>query len=128
MGLAILVWITSRHFPTLPEGYPGPALFPRVVAVLLLLAGLGLVIGGVKAAAGESQSARIRPLALRLSGGLGAVALFLLALPAVGTGPAAGVACLLIAATLRVRWKQAVAAALLTGFAVHLMFSNLLGL
>lgn len=127
MGLAILVWITSRHFPTLPEGYPGPALFPRVIAVLLLLAGLGLVVGGVKPS-DESHSTGLRSIALRLSGGLGAVALFLLALPVAGAGPAAGAACLLISVTLRVRWKQALAATLLTGIAVHLMFSNLLGL
>ncbi|UCF92002.1 MAG: tripartite tricarboxylate transporter TctB family protein [Desulfobacterales bacterium] len=40
----VLVYVQT--FPSLDNGYPGPALFPRVLAVLFLLAGIGLVFEG----------------------------------------------------------------------------------
>ena len=42
------VLLYTRTFPTLEEGYPGPSLFPNVLAVLFVLAGIGLVIQGVR--------------------------------------------------------------------------------
>ena len=124
--LASLVWISSRQFPTLPEGYPGPSLFPRVIAVLLLLAGVGLLL---------ERTAAIIPSSLfswtsmaRLGGGLGAIGVFLLVLPQAGAGWAAGGACLILAAVQRVDWKQALVASAVTGLVAHLMFGSLLGL
>lgn len=45
-GVAVLLY--TRNFPTLEKGYPGPALFPNVLAVLFILAGLGLSIQGIR--------------------------------------------------------------------------------
>ena len=48
-GTAVLLY--TRGFPTLEEGYPGPALFPNVLAVLFLIAGLVLLFQGVRSKA-----------------------------------------------------------------------------
>jgi putative tricarboxylic transport membrane protein len=45
---ASAVLLHTRAFPTLREGYPGPALFPNVLAVLFILAGSTLVVQGVR--------------------------------------------------------------------------------
>lgn len=37
-------WWQASSFPVLDDGYPGPALFPQVIAVSLALAGLYLVL------------------------------------------------------------------------------------
>ena len=43
---AVLVHVQS--FPKLDNGYPGPALFPSVLAVLFILCGIGLIIQGFR--------------------------------------------------------------------------------
>jgi putative tricarboxylic transport membrane protein len=53
IGLVLIVFSISvllhtRTFPSLEEGYPGPALFPNVLAVLLIIAGLTLTAQGVR--------------------------------------------------------------------------------
>ncbi|MDE2955947.1 MAG: tripartite tricarboxylate transporter TctB family protein [Bacteroidota bacterium] len=124
--LAGLVWISSRQFPTLPEGYPGPALFPRVIAVLLLLAGARFL--GQRTAGSASSDPFSWTSLARLGGGLGAIGVFLLVLPQAGAGWAAGGACLIMAAIQRIGWKQALVASTVTGLVAHLMFTSLLGL
>jgi putative tricarboxylic transport membrane protein len=44
---AVLVYV--RTFPSLDNGYPGPALFPSVLAVLFIICGIGLIIQGIRA-------------------------------------------------------------------------------
>ena len=43
---AVLVHVQS--FPQLDNGYPGPALFPSVLAVLFIFCGIGLIIQGIR--------------------------------------------------------------------------------
>ena len=43
---AVLVQVQS--FPKLDNGYPGPALFPSVLAILFIFCGIGLIIQGVR--------------------------------------------------------------------------------
>ena len=45
---AIVVLWHVQSFPSLDNGYPGPALFPSVLAVLFILCGIGLIIQGVR--------------------------------------------------------------------------------
>ena len=45
--LSIAVFIHVQSFP-LNEGYPGPSLFPMVLSVLLCIAGIVLVVKGLK--------------------------------------------------------------------------------
>jgi putative tricarboxylic transport membrane protein len=46
---AVVVILFARTFPHLETGYPGPSLFPIVLAVLFLLAGTILVVQGIRA-------------------------------------------------------------------------------
>ena len=44
---AVVLWHV-QSFPSLDNGYPGPALFPSVLAVLFILCGIGLIIQGMR--------------------------------------------------------------------------------
>ena len=44
---AVVLWHV-QSFPSLDNGYPGPALFPSVLAVLFIICGIGLIIQGVR--------------------------------------------------------------------------------
>jgi len=44
---AVVLWHV-QSFPSLDNGYPGPALFPSVLAVLFILCGIGLIIQGIR--------------------------------------------------------------------------------
>ena len=53
IGLFLILFATVvlwhvQSFPSLDNGYPGPALFPSVLAVLFILCGIGLIIQGVR--------------------------------------------------------------------------------
>ncbi len=45
---AIAVLFYTRTFPTLEKGYPGPSLFPNVLAVLFIISGITLVVQGLR--------------------------------------------------------------------------------
>jgi putative tricarboxylic transport membrane protein len=45
---AVAVILYARSFPTLKEGYPGPGLFPIVIAALFILAGSTLIVQGLR--------------------------------------------------------------------------------
>ena len=47
LGSALVLWHV-QSFPSLDNGYPGPALFPTVLAVLFIFCGIGLIIQGVR--------------------------------------------------------------------------------
>jgi putative tricarboxylic transport membrane protein len=49
MIFAVAVLVHVRTFPSLDNGYPGPALFPSVLAVLFIFCGIGLIIQGIRA-------------------------------------------------------------------------------
>ena len=48
IGLSFWVWWQTSAFPKLDDGYPGPALFPQMIALSLALAGLYLSVRGFK--------------------------------------------------------------------------------
>ena len=53
IGLVIILFggavlIDTRTFPSLENGYPGPSLFPNILAVLFIIAGIVLVVQGVR--------------------------------------------------------------------------------
>jgi putative tricarboxylic transport membrane protein len=52
IGLSLIIFACAvllhvQSFPELDNGYPGPALFPSVLAVLFILCGIGLIIQGI---------------------------------------------------------------------------------
>jgi putative tricarboxylic transport membrane protein len=59
LGAAVVLHV--RSFPELPDGQPGPALFPGIVGALLLVLGLVLVVRALRA--------RGRPVAAGVTAG-----------------------------------------------------------
>ena len=120
--LAVLVWGATLHFPELDGGYPGPSLFPRIIAAGCLLSAIGLLrrvpTAGRTAAGSVSTAYRVRTAAAVV-----VVACFPL-LP-----PIAGIAgtCLAVALLLAVRPVIAAALAALASALLYGIFTLLLG-
>ncbi|MBX2817093.1 MAG: tripartite tricarboxylate transporter TctB family protein [Saprospiraceae bacterium] len=124
--LGIAVFLGSRQFPPLDDGYPGPGLFPSIVGVCLTIAGLVLFLQHLPKSTNEGNpQERPRPLALAsvalilLGAYFGIAHLGLLPIVAVvilGTG-------LLIGGDI----KWIIAASLITTALVYVLFSLILG-
>jgi putative tricarboxylic transport membrane protein len=118
LGAAVMLHV--RTFPELPDGQPGPALFPGIVGSLLVLFGLVLVVRAVLARdrpatdpdAGVTPQGRLRALAV-----LGLVVAYLLLAETLGFVLTMGVLLFLLMWLLGARPLVAVlAAAATTGF------------
>jgi len=48
IGFGSAVLTHTRTFPSLDTGHPGPGFFPNILAGLIMVAGLGLVVQGVR--------------------------------------------------------------------------------
>ena len=53
IGLVLIIFASAvlihvQGFPSLDNGYPGPSLFPEVLAVLFIFCGIGLIIQGIR--------------------------------------------------------------------------------
>ncbi len=48
---SIWVILYARNFPKLEQGYPGPSLFPMVLAVLFIFAGIVLIVQDLRSGA-----------------------------------------------------------------------------
>ena len=48
IAFGALVLLLTRGFPTLSKGYPGPSLFPNVLAVLFMITGSILIVQGIR--------------------------------------------------------------------------------
>ncbi len=127
LGAAVVLHV--RTFPELPDGQPGPALFPGIVGSLLVLFGLVLVVGAVLGRgepsadpdAGITAQGRLRALAV-----LGLVVCYLLLAETLGFLVTMGVLLFLLMWLLGARpLVAALAAAATTGF-VFLVFEELL--
>jgi putative tricarboxylic transport membrane protein len=119
--LAIWIWWYSANFPSLDEGYPGPALFPRIVAVGFALCGLLLLYpfrGSLKLGSRPLEAERI----LTLAGGLLIIVLFPFLLEFIGFVPALGILCLGFGFLLRVIWWKAILTAGLTAGIIYFLF------
>ena len=66
IAFGALALFLTRGFPTLSKGYPGPSLFPNVIAVLFMITGLILIAQGIRSKRPwlkVSSSLQGRPLA-----------------------------------------------------------------
>lgn len=125
--LAAAIWLGTRNFPSLPEGYPGPRLFPNVLAFLLALVGVGL-FWRPSAEAGTATQRLPAKGVTRILGGLSGALLFLLINPWTSIGVAAGITCLMCGMAMRARVKAVLITSAATGIVIHLVFSGLLAL
>lgn len=129
--LAGWIWYHSGRFPDLQEGYPGPKLFPRIIA--LGLGGIGLVLAlgqfGRKASKTELTPAKetaSEKSPLRLGIGILCIAAFPLISPLIGFIPALLLTGALIGLTLQVVWWRSIITAAITVGLIYLIFSELL--
>jgi putative tricarboxylic transport membrane protein len=127
LGAAVVLHV--RTFPELPDGQPGPALFPGIVGALLVVFGLALVVRAVLARgqpadnpeAGVTTRGRLRALAV-----LGLVVGYLLLAETLGFAVTMGVLLFLLMWLLGARpLVAALAAAATTGF-IFVVFEELL--
>lgn len=126
--LGAAIWFYSGTFPELPEGYPGPGLFPRIIAAGLLLSGLALLAQGARLRR-QREDAVLRPVPaglLRLAGGLLVVVLYPWLKDVSGTMAALALICLAVAWMLGVSLRVAVPTAIGSGVLIYLVFSELL--
>jgi putative tricarboxylic transport membrane protein len=54
IALGVLVFVTSRRFPELPEGHPGPGLFPTLLGGGLIFCGLLLLVSALWSVSNKS--------------------------------------------------------------------------
>ncbi len=129
--LGAWIWWYSGRFPSLEEGYPGPALFPRFVSIGFIISGLVLIweiVAKAKAdSGGEAQWLATRSSWLRLLGGIGLVVSYPFLQPLIGFVATLGLICFFMAILLKAKiWTAALTAAT-TVLLIYLAFSNLLG-
>jgi putative tricarboxylic transport membrane protein len=131
--LSILVWVQSRRFPELPDGHPGPGLFPALVAVGLLLAGAVLVLsalrpgGAASAAPADEAHGGAAAGGARVAAVLAAVGAYPILQPLVGFVPSVAAVCLLVGLLLRARPIPAALTAIAGTLVIYLLFTRLLG-
>ena len=130
-GIGLWIWVYTGTFPALQGGHPGPALFPRVVAVGLALAGLGLVVGALRRWEKLRQALRRPqpswPGTLRLVFGLSLVALYPVLQNTLGFVPAVALLSFFVAYTLKAKPLVAALTAVLGAMAIYWTFTGLLG-
>lgn len=133
LGAAVLLYV--RTFPQLPEGQPGPALFPGIIGALFVIFGLTLVVRyllarrRVGAAAGSSDEAppatttrgRVNALAV-----LGFVVIYLLLVQTLGFILTMGGLLFLLMWRLGARPLVALGAAAVTTAIIVVIFQQVL--
>lgn len=127
-GLGAAVVLHVRTFPQLPDGQPGPALFPGIIGALLVVFGLTLAVRAVltrgRSAIGPTPPARldlVRALAV-----VGLVIGYLLLAEVLGFAATMGVLLVLLMWLLGARLLIAVVAATATTGVVLLLFQQVL--
>jgi putative tricarboxylic transport membrane protein len=128
-GLGAAVVLHVRTFPELPEGRPGPGLFPGIVGALLVVFGLVLVVRAVRGRGlpaanpdeGVTAQGQLRALAV-----LGLVAGYLLLAETLGFVVTMGVLLFLLMWLLGARPLVAVASAVVTTGFILMVFGELL--
>ncbi len=125
VGLGIFVYSTAVRFPALPDGTPGPGLFPQILAVLMFLFGLLQVVQGMRN--GESSAIRYEPAALvRAALVLAAVGFYIIVLPHLGFLLTSLILLFGLMLLLGVRPMVAIFAALVVAWISALLFGSVL--
>lgn len=130
--LGLVVWLYAGTFPEQDGGYPGPGLFPRVIAAGMVLSGLGLLVQALRvlrvAGTPDLDAVPFNLLAaLRVAAGLGLVALYPLLQGRVGFIPTVSALSLGVAILLGVNPLTAGLTAIGGSTLIYFSFTRLLG-
>ncbi len=125
--LGIGIWWQAGSFPSLEEGYPGPSLFPRMIAIGLILGGAWIGFSALRQPQEKKEANQQQAGGLKFAGGLALVALYPILQPLIGFMGSLGVICLGIALLLGVKPWIAFASALATVLFIFITFEMLLG-
>ena len=125
--LGIGIWWQAGSFPSLEEGYPGPSLFPRMIAIGLILGGTWIGFSALRQPQEKKEPDQQQTGGLKFAGGLALVALYPILQPLIGFMGSLGVICLGIALLLGVKPWIAIASALGTVLFIFITFEILLG-
>ncbi|MEM8891115.1 MAG: tripartite tricarboxylate transporter TctB family protein [Bacteroidota bacterium] len=129
LGLAI--WAYASGFPELDEGYPGPALFPQLIALGFAISGVFLV-GKYLPKAFQTQNTSTKEdvsektRVLSLLGGIGVVSFFPLAFDFIGFLIPLAITVFFVALLLRIPYLKSALLGLGATGAVYLIFNVLL--
>ncbi|WP_226781232.1 tripartite tricarboxylate transporter TctB family protein [Oceaniglobus trochenteri] len=127
--IAVVVLFQVRTFPTLPNQPYGPGTFPGIIAVIMLICGGGLILGGVRSRAPVlvlSDWIRTPGAPLRMAAMVGFVVVYIFLSKPVGFPLLVPVLMTALLCIMKVRPVMAVPIALLTTGAIWLLFSKLL--
>lgn len=124
LSIGVLVFFKSKGFPDLPEGHPGPGLFPIYIGSGLILCGIFLLIKAlrVQKPVMSDFSGKWLPILFIL------VLLFIFpyAYQILGFFIVIAIVVFLIGLLLRLRWINAVVTAGLTTAFIYLIFNQIL--
>lgn len=122
LALGAWIWWYTADFPSLDEGYPGPSLFPRIVAAGFIGCGLLLLLLSRKTTApmlgGDFSPSKIWLLAA----GLLMIGIFPYLINVVGFVVSLGLLCFGFGMLLRVKWWKAALTATLTATVIYFLF------
>ena len=132
VGFGVWIWFYTGTFPSLPEGYPGPALFPKVIAIGLMLSGLALIITQfTKKDVSDTDTAPTSPLGwsgpVRMLVGITLVLCYPLLQGWIGFVPTLSLLSIIIAVLLGARFIVAVPTAVISSLLIYWLFTGLLG-
>jgi hypothetical protein len=122
------IFMMARTFPSLPEGHPGPGLFPAILGIGLLINGavLLLVRGNKDNEAYTETTTESR--ALPLLAGVVLIILFPFLQPFLGTYPSLGLVGIGVGFTLRLQPLMVIITVVATLSLIYLAFNLMLGL
>jgi len=129
--LGLVIWAYASGFPELDEGYPGPALFPQLIALGFAISGLFLLGKYLPKAlqtknTSTEEEAKEKTRLLSLLGGIAVVSIFPFVFDFIGFLIPLAITVFFVALLLRIPYlKSALLGVGATG-AVYLIFNVLL--
>ena len=133
IALSGVLWVMTSSFPELDNGYPGPALFPRIIAVALGLAGTVMWGRSMRPyrRTPSSETANQLPAwppLLRMGIGIAAIASYPLLIQYVHFVPVMAGLILLFGILLQAALWKAAATAVVSAGLIYGLFTYLLGI
>ena len=121
LALGVWIWWYSADFPSLDEGYPGPALFPRMIATGFVSCGILLLVTHPRLPTQFAFQIAYKRTLLLISGLL-LIMLFPFLIDLVGFVPSLGILCFSFGLLLKVIWWKAALTAALTASIIYFLF------